>query len=131
MRTEEQKVLMSPIEMKFGHVTYKVPPLSMGEAIAWREKLAIALTPIMDNFQASTGQISFGMAQAVTKFPEVMTELIFAYDKGGALPREAVMASGTEEQLVVAWSDLMTVAYPFLVPLAMVTKLVRPSASQR
>lgn len=130
MRTEEQKLTMAPIEMKFGGEVYKVPPLKMGDAITWRAKLAEALTPIMDNFQQATGKVSDGMAQAVTQFPEVMTKLILDYDLSKVINRERMMSEGTEEQLVAAWSDLMTVAYPFLVPLMMVTQIVRPKPSR-
>lgn len=124
-RTHEQKVLQSPVIMTFGTEKYSVKPLTLIPAREWRTKFNEVIGPIADRFQSQNGLVAKGLADALIEFPEKVAELIFAYD--ATLPKDRIMREATEEQLVAAYNDLMAVAYPFLVPLVMAMKVVRPT----
>lgn len=125
-RTDEQKTLKAPIEMVFGLKKYEVKPLTLNPARVWRTKFNEVMSPIADNFQATNGLVSQGLAQALTQFPEKILDLLCAYAPN--LDRAEIEESATEEQLVTAWSDLLVVAYPFLAPLVMVMHTIRPTS---
>lgn len=125
-RTEEQKIQKAPLEMTFGAMKYQVKPLTLNPAREWRVKFNEAMAPIADNFQSTNGLVSRGLAEALTQFPEKILDLICAYAPD--LDRSMVEANATEEQLVAAWNDLLVVAYPFLAPLVMVMRVIRPTS---
>lgn len=124
-RTDEQKVLQSPITMLFGTQKYSVKPLPLIPAREWRVKFNEVIGPIAENFASKGASIPQTLANALNDFPEKIADLIFAYAPD--LPKDQIMREATEEQLVVAYEDLMVVAYPFLVPLVMTMRVVRPT----
>ncbi len=127
MRTEEQKALMQPIEVKFGAKKYPIQPLTMIPARDWRVELATVMGPISDNFQ-STGAVSTGLSQALLQFPDKCAELVFSYAKD--LPKEVIVKEATDEQLSEAFLQIMGVAYPYLASLVAVTRVIRPTSQQ-
>jgi len=119
---------MAPIEMTFGQTKYKVQPLRLGAAREWREQLNDTMAPLAETFQSSIvggGAVSQGLAQMLLQFPDKMLALILAY--GPDLPKETIVAEATEEQLITAWNELLAVAFPFVGPLALMLKVIRPT----
>lgn len=127
-RTEEQKVGKLPFELTLGAEKYQVKPLSVNQSRAWRAKLNEVMGPIADAHQQKSGVMSQVLANTLTEFPDKVAELLFAY--APELPREKVMNEASEEQLASAFCDLLVVAYPFLAPLALVVRLIRPTSPQ-
>ena len=130
-RTDEQKLLMSPIVVTFGVKKYEIKPLTLGPARAWRQKLNDVMGPLADHFQTTVkdgGAVSRGLAEMLLDFPDKLIELILAYDP--QLPKDKIIAEASEEQLIAAWESLLAVAFPFLGPLAVVMKVIRPTQSQ-
>lgn len=130
-RTDEDKLLQAPIVMRFGTKNYPVKPLTLGPARAWREKLNEVMGPLAETFQSGIkedGAVSQGLAKMLMQFPDKLIELILAYDP--QLPKDTIMTDATEEQIIVAWSDLLAVAFPFVAPLVTVMRVIRPTRSQ-
>lgn len=129
MRTEDQKATKAPIQMKFGSKDYEVKPLNILKGQAWRSKLNDVMGPISDQFKGNGTSVQGVLKSALMEFPDKVLELIFAY--GPELPKDQIMEEASDEQVATAFSEVMTVAYPYLAPLTMVTKILRPSSSQQ
>lgn len=127
-RTEEQKITQAPIEVTLGTTVYPIKPLNILKARKWRILLNEKLGAISDSFQQKQGLISTGLAQALTQFPDKLAELMFAY--APELPSDKILDEATEEQIADAFQAIMVVAYPFLMPLMMVTKVMLPTSQQ-
>lgn len=116
-RTEEQQLSQAPIKVKFGEQEYSIPILKIGATRTWRQKLTSELSEL---FKPLNGQDSEQLASAMTvqfvKYPDAILGLLKAYAPG--LTWETIEAQATEEQIVVAYSAVMEVAFPYLAHLA-------------
>lgn len=130
-RTEEQILSKAPIELTFGEKKYQVKPLPILKQREWRARLSSDLKDIVSAFErkdASSAALADGLTRALLDFPEKLAELVFSYDP--SLPREQILAEATEEQIALAFSAIMAVAFPFLAQLGQVTGLMRAGLSQ-
>ena len=130
-RTEEQILSKAPIEVTFGEKKYQIKPLTILRQRQWRSKLSEDLKDIVSSFErkdASSAALATGLTKALLEFPEKLAELVFSYDP--SLPKEQILDEATEEQIALAFSAIMAVAFPFLAQLGQVTGLMRAGLSQ-
>lgn len=132
-RSESEILTKSPIKVTLGEKVYEIPVLTVLPTREWRMKLDASLGDIVRNFQQTAGSDTnafvTGLTGALIHFPEKLSDLLFLYAKD-KLPQEEILANGTEEQIAVAFSAVMAVAYPFLPQLAMVRQAVLGSFAQ-
>ncbi len=117
-RTEDDILSQAPITLMLGTKEYPVKPLPIKKSKEWRGKVAEVLN------QMSTGALSSGVLNPQTfmqgimvaffKFPDQVLELVIAYSPELLeCQREVILDSATDEEIVVAFSRIMSVAYPF------------------
>lgn len=124
-RTEDEIISMSPIVVTLGAAKYPLKPLSPNKAREWRTKLNEVMFTIVGDLSAeqSTTNIGPAMTAALVAFPDRVQELVFAW--APELPKDKLLDEATEEQFAFAYSAIMVMAYPFLVPLALSMKVTK------
>lgn len=116
-RTEEQQIAKTPILVLLGAEQYEIKPLPIIKARQWRTLLNKEMAEITAAMSASESQANLGPAltSALVAFPEKMADLVFAWEP--TFPKDKILEEATEEQLAVAYSACMSLAYPFLAQL--------------
>ena len=124
-RTEEEILAKAPFTVKLGDQDYPIKPLNIKAQREWRQKLSTELSPIVDSFNRESTKKTMiaGLTGALLDFPEKLADLVFSYAPD--LPKEKILEEATEEQIAKAFSSVMSIAFPFLGQLGMVTQLVR------
>lgn len=144
MRTEEQVLSQAPIKVRLGKNDYEIPLLGVIPQRAWREKLAESLSTVIGNFSTEVTRdvLAQGLTGALTKFPDKIVDLVMSYARkytveegnnhldrkvvwGDYILPSTVLEEATEEQFARAFSEVMSVAFPFSHQLATVTQLMR------
>jgi hypothetical protein len=114
-RTEEEILSRAPIKLTFGGRQYEVAVLPIRKAKLWREKLVESVKGIAELLNAKTNghddNFFAGLGAALVNYPEELAKLIFLY--GPDLPKEEIMEATTEDQLNLAFSKIMAVAFPY------------------
>ncbi len=124
-RTDDDKLSLAPIKVQFGGKPYEIPIRTMNKARAWREQFVSSLSTIGTKLQGDVANLDNfigGFAFAFLRFPEKLADLVFAY--GPDLPREVIEGEGTDEELAMAFSGIMQVAFPFRAELTMVNQVL-------
>jgi hypothetical protein len=114
-RSEEEIVGKLPILVKFGETEYKIKPLTILKAGAWRDKLVTEVNEIVDSLKgdgADSNAFTDGLAFVFLKFPQKVFDLVKSYAPD--LEWEKIADEATEEQLSRAFGQIMVVAFPFL-----------------
>lgn len=129
-RTEEQAIAKAPFQVTLGDKQYDIKPLSMLKQRAWRVLLNTEMAEIVNNFgkKGEPNSIAVGLTGALINFPEKISNLVFAYAPD--LPEAEILETATEEQMAAAFSAIMSLAFPFLAQLKLVTQVVRAQLSQ-
>lgn len=133
-RTEDQILSKAPIVVMLGEKEYNIKPLGISAQRAWRDKMSQEMQEVVQSFAPtykgpeSASLFSAGLTVALTKFPEKLTDLVFAYCPD--LPRDEIMETATEEQVSIAFSKIMKVAFPFLTHLQTVRTAIQASVSR-
>ena len=112
-RTEEQIVAQAPILVHFGSIEYKVKPLVIKDAREWRKKLADMMGQLSPAVNATTDnpkQFQEGINSLFVSMPDKIIELVFDYGKD--LPKDAVEAVATDEEMAQAFESILEVAFP-------------------
>ena len=112
-RTEEQIVAQAPVLVYFGGKEYKVKPLVIKEAREWRKKLADMMGQISPAVNATTDkpeEFQAGINSLFVSMPDKIIELVFDYGKD--LPKDAVEAVATDEEMAKAFESILEVAFP-------------------
>ena len=112
-RTEEQIVAQAPILVSFGKIEYKVKPLVIKEAREWRMKLAEMVGQVSPAVNATTDtpdKFQEAIKSLFVDMPDKIVDLIFEYGKD--LPRDAVEAVATDEEMARAFEIILEVAFP-------------------
>lgn len=134
MRTDQQKVSMTPVTVSFGDKEYPIKPLVISKSEPWREKLFAHLAQFNSfRFPEKTEDLEKAVNDAIKQalnsyliqFPSKMLELIFAYAPD--LPKNEIMDAATDEQIVLAFANMMEMAFPFFEALRMVTQVAKAS----
>ena len=124
-RTEDQILSKEPIKVTLGSEQYDLKPLPILKARQWRAKLTETMKSIVDPMSAEQTSTNMGpaMTAALVSFPDKVADLVFTWEP--ALPTQKILEEATEEQLAVAYSAIMLMAYPFLAPLILTTKVTK------
>lgn len=134
-RTEDEITGMSPISVRLGEKDYKLKPRTITAAQEWRGQLNETMRDVLMGFLPSEGEsskaISRGMVTALLQFPEKVVELVFSYAPDDLQPKDEILATATEEQMAVAYSKIMVVAYPFLAQLEVTLRALREQVLQQ
>ena len=112
-RTEEQIVAQAPILVYFGGIEYKVKLLVIKEAREWRSKLAKMMGQISPAVNATTDnpeQFQEGINSLFVSMPDTIIDLVFEYAKD--LPKDAIVAVATDEEISKAFESILEVAFP-------------------
>jgi hypothetical protein len=111
-RTEEQILTGEPLKLRFAGKDYDVPVLSRSKARVWREKLIATAKEISE-----LGVSVDGLGTAISVFPDKQAELVCLY--APSVPCAEIMENATEEEIVIAFSSISSVSFPFLRQLSM------------
>lgn len=129
-RTEEQILTKAPLVVTLGSKSYQLPILTVIPMQEWRKKVIEAATEI-----GSLGVSLSGLGTAFIAFPEKIAALVFDYAQ--KLPKDEILDlenGATEEQFSLAFSEIVSVAFPCLRQLSMMKLLLtaqNPSASEK
>jgi hypothetical protein len=130
-RSEADILARAPIKVQFGGKEYDVQVLTILKARKWREQLADVAKDIAGKLSGDTngidGAFFSGLAAGFLQFPEKIADLIFSYAPD--LPRQEIEESATEEELALAFSQIMKVAFPFVRQLALVNTVLSTAQS--
>lgn len=128
-RSEADVLSQAPIPVTLGGVEYGMKPLPIKKNAEWRKALVATLNEQGSTMQGEmTGLNSFmqGLMVAFFSFPEKVLGLVQMY--APKLPWEEILREPdatypgvTDEEIVVAFSRIMVVAYPFTNLLGMMT----------
>jgi hypothetical protein len=113
MRSEEDKVCQSPLEVILGGETYEVKPLVIAEARKWRKEVA-KLIGSLPRYANVTTDAPDAFADAIggllVAMPDAVGDLFFGYARD--LDREAIEQVATEAELAKAFEQVMEIAFP-------------------
>lgn len=131
-RTEDQILARAPLELQLGGKKYEVQVLTILKARAWRTRLIEEAKAVAGALFGKTNghddAFFAGLGTAFIAFPEKMAELVFTY-AAGILPEEEILANATEEELAVAFSQIMKVAFPFSRQLSLMSSVLQMGAT--
>lgn len=119
-RTEEEILIGAPLKLRFAGNEYDVPVVSRAKARVWREKLIATAKEISE-----LGVSVDGLGTAFTAFPDKQAELVCAY--ATSVARDEIMENATEEEIVIAFSSISSVSFPFLRQLSMLKAIATAS----
>jgi hypothetical protein len=124
-RTEDDVISKAPILVTLGETQYGLKPLPVLKAREWRSKLAQTMQGIVTPMSAEQSPNTIGpaMTAALVAFPDKVADLVFAWATD--LPVDKVLNEASEEQIAVAYSAIMVMAYPFLMPLILTMKVTK------
>lgn len=116
-RTESDIIAHTPIKLQLGKKDHDAVPLPLRKGKAWRGKVADVLN------EMATGALTSGLTPdtfmkglmvAFFSFPDKVLELLIAYSPELLEPqRDWLMDNATDEEVVVAFSRVLVVAYPY------------------
>ena len=113
-RTDEQILAKEPLTIVLGNEKYSVPVLTILKQREWRKFLQETISPLLSVYDAEDtkeGRVK-SLSATLQKFPEKIAELVFAYCP--ELPQQKILEEATEEQLAVAYAQIMAIAFPFM-----------------
>lgn len=112
-RSEEQIITRMPLKVSFGGVEYPIKVLPIRESAIWREKFAGKVTEVIALMDGEGGTDDFINAFRKTFFdtPELIIEMVFSYAPD--LPKETILETGTDAEMMEALMGVVNLAYPF------------------
>lgn len=124
-RTEQDILAQAPIKVQLGGKEYDIKPLPIRKNAEWRKAMVDVLNDsgkAMNVQVTDLGGFMQGLMAAHFSFPEKVIDLVRLY--APALPWEVILSDEstvTDEEIVIAYSRIMVVAYPFSNLLGMMT----------
>lgn len=123
------------IEVTLAGVTYEVDQLPMGKARQWREALEQPfgdLVAVLEGAQTieltdlgSIGGIVKTFSGTLLGSIDILMELLFQYAPILADDRERIEAEAYDDEALAAFAEVLKLAYPFGVVLALVSGSVK------
>ena len=112
MRSEEEKIIQTPITVSLGGKNYEVKPLVIRESRAWRVKLVAALKslPGQINTTSAPDALSDNIQAMFLTMPDMAADLFFSYAKD--LNREEIEAAALDSELAAAFEQVVELAFP-------------------
>jgi hypothetical protein len=131
-RTDAEIRARTPLSVRFGDQDYQIQLLRVHAQREWRKRLVTELGVILGNFSLSADQVGAnvfhgGLISALVQCPEKLADLLFEYAPD--LPKDQILESATEEQVIFAFSAVMEVALPFLAVLKTATQVLSSELS--
>jgi len=112
-RTEEQKILQSPVVVVLGGEEHQIKPLVIKDSREWRRKLASALGKLPEILQTTTDtpdSFSHALNAMLFEMPETVADLFFSYAK--ELNRDEIEGIATDAELASAFEEVVKIAFP-------------------
>jgi hypothetical protein len=134
-RSQDQILAQAPIEVTLGEVVYKIKPLRILKSRDWRQSMMTKMGEVTNTMRGDMGSDAAflsGLGYVLLQFPEILADLVFEYAPD--LPKDKIMDSetgATEEQIAVAFSKILAVAFPFMGELKTVMMTLGASATSR
>lgn len=125
-RTEAQILAKEPLALKFGTAEYHVKILGFKKAEEWRRNAVETVKSIVDVHKTecnSNDAFTHGLAFFFLQFPQKMLDLILSY-AGPELPRHVIEEEATDEQISVAFGQVIAIAFPFTKELGMISQVM-------
>ncbi len=125
-RSEEDKLLQSPIIVVLGGKEYQIKPLVIRDSREWRKQVAKALGQLPKYISVTTDDadaFSRAMEAMLVEMPDVVADLFFGYAQD--LKRDEIEAVATDGELAVAFQEVIKVGFPLVGSLAGI--LTKPS----
>ncbi|MFA5064954.1 MAG: hypothetical protein WC566_05770 [Dehalococcoidia bacterium] len=132
MRSEEDKLTQAPLLIILGGKEYEVKPLVIRDSRAWNAKFAKLIGGLPQYTKVTTDspdQFKVAIEGMVSAVPDAIIDLVFEYARD--LNREEIEAVATDAEILVAFTQIMEVAFPLARSLAGAMKELsaRPSSS--
>ena len=105
MRTEEEKVLQSPVKVILGGKEYEIKPLPLKYALPWcRAVIKTTITGILSKAKISTDtpdQFDEAMNDVLVDRPEKLIDLFFDYARD--LNKDEIMETASTNEVIDAF----------------------------
>ncbi len=114
-RTEEEIVSQARIKVILGGREYKIAPLVIRDSREWRKKVISLIVDLPQLLKVTTKDLEgFGGAlkRIMVDNPDHVIDLFFEYAKD--LDRDEIEGLATEEDIEVAFEEVMQVAFPLV-----------------
>jgi len=112
-RTEEDKLVQSPVVVTLGGKEFPIRPLVIKESREWRKKL-IKVFGMLPKYLTMTTDNPEGFKEALDamlgEMPDEVTDLFFSYAKD--LDREEIESTANDNELAEAFQEVMKYAFP-------------------
>ena len=112
-RTEEDKIVQSPITVTLGGKEFLIRPLVIKESREWRKKLikAFGMLPKYLNMTTDNPEgFTEALDAMLSEMPDVVTDLFFSYARD--LDREEIESTANDTELAEAFQEVMKYAFP-------------------
>ena len=113
MRSEEDKILRTPVVVILGGLKYEVEPLVIKESRVWRRNVVKMLSALPLYAQATTdnpSEFEAALSKLLVDMPDTVVDLFFEYAKG--LDREEIEATATDSEMAKAFEQVVEIAFP-------------------
>lgn len=133
-RTEEDVIAMRPVQVTLGTKEYPLKPLTIDQADAWRQSLDTEMQEVMREFEGESdlkSAIPASLAGALIRFPKKILQMVFLFSPEIKEHEEEIKAEASEEQVALAFGRMMSLAYPFVAHLGVVTQVMRSKLDKR
>jgi hypothetical protein len=124
-RTEEQKLIQSPVKVMLGGKEYEIKPLVIRDSRTWRAKVAKLYAELPQYTKANTDhpdEFSVAIQNMMSAMPDKIIDLVFDY--ANDLKREEIEAVATDAEIFVAFTKIIEVAFPLARSLAEAPKVL-------
>ena len=112
-RTEDDKITQAGIKVILGGKEYEVRPLVIRDAREWRRKVIALIAPMPSLTKISTDtpeDFSDALTMMLVTMPDQVIDLFFEYARD--LNREEIEGVATDDELAVAFQEVIAVAFP-------------------
>jgi len=112
MRTDEQKVAQTGVQVTFGGEKYTINPLPIKLSLPWTKKVVQILTGVLPLIEITSDDPGWAdaLGQVMTARPEQLIDLLFEYARD--LDREKVEEVATSAEIVTAFEEVMSIESP-------------------
>ena len=108
MRSEEDKVLQTPIKARFGGTEYDIKILCIKDNREWRKKFNTTLAAL--DADISGGTDANALEMLIVKNPDAAFDLVFAYAKD--LKRDEIEGKATDKEIADVLPLIIEAAFP-------------------
>lgn len=111
-RTDDQILMSEPVMVTLGGKKYPIKPLTIRRSREWRKSLSDNGSGIIDRLGKSAKSTDDAASIILLEIPDQIADALFAYAPN--LPRETIMEEATDRELLMAFREVLKLAYPFV-----------------